>query len=730
MRFETMNPIGVDGSSDPRDLYDNAGIADLLINGPLGEYLSRLGVPLKSWRGIMQQVSDYLIAQGYESTYLAYGAGVVVQRQTQLVQRDGELYRVMNTSDIPLELSGTWASDAPKLQAVGDAALRQALASPGGTAYIGRGEGTLEDSLTEIDAAVNEVMSPGFLKQQNLVARTLSSCDTGDLSAFFQAIGSGSCTIVIAGDSIAENKSQVNPDDGWVAIFARALRSRFKDVDFKIANLSLAGRGSGNLFSDTYVGISGQDDPAAGFNQPPGSESLGHWPAGSTVGKPWRQHILDQQPDLVIQALGMNDLTGSSQDIASVTQICLDYYKSFAKVPSVVLMTPMQPATDFAPIAGVQEKIRQNAEIYRGLAAKNGLTLLDPNRLSYLYRDAVDIVNTKAGRRTMDSYPSGWSTVSGAGYTYSGGVFSGGGITRKDELMRDAHIDVTLTLASYSAASPVVRYREDPSDPASGYQVIIAGGSTAILYWQSTAVDSRGITPLVNGQPVRIEVRCRGSRHEVFINRKRVIDTQLFQKLDSGRMAIGIDGGTGTISQFVTATFSPGRCGRPMFSEADLYGAVNDFDTNPDSPGGSATNHPSALGHSVMYADACLPLLKAVTGPESTLVVAKATSAENFYGSAAGPSARLQIDGINGPDLLVGGAAGGEICSLQQVEVVTGGRQIGVNVQSTSSLGTLALLPVTLDLPAGRWMVTARATLSRNASGVLNAIDAVAVKSV
>lgn len=129
MRYNTGNPVGTDGSSDPRDLYDNAAIIDLILTGPLGEYLNRLGVPLKSWVGIMQQVTDYLIAQGYESVYLAYGAGVVVERQTQLVQRNGDLYRVMNAVDLPLTLTGDWATDAPKLQSVGDAAIRQALAN-------------------------------------------------------------------------------------------------------------------------------------------------------------------------------------------------------------------------------------------------------------------------------------------------------------------------------------------------------------------------------------------------------------------------------------------------------------------------------------------------------------------------------------------------------------------------------------------------------------------------
>lgn len=152
MRFNTGNPIGPDGSSDPRDLFDTAATADLLINGPAANVLNRLGVPLKSWRSIMQQVTDYLIDQGYESTYLAYGAGVVVQRQTQLVQRSGELYRVTNASSIPLTLTGTWATDAPKLQAVGDAALRQALAASTGTNLIGRGAGTLEAALDAIEA--------------------------------------------------------------------------------------------------------------------------------------------------------------------------------------------------------------------------------------------------------------------------------------------------------------------------------------------------------------------------------------------------------------------------------------------------------------------------------------------------------------------------------------------------------------------------------------------------
>lgn len=193
MRYNTGNPVGTDGSSDPRDLYDNAGIIDLLMTGPLAEYLNRLGVPLKSWVGIMQQVTDYLIAQGYESIYLAYGAGVVVERQTQLVQRSGELYRVMNAADIPLTLTGTWSTDAPKLQAVGDYALRQALANTSdpylGSAMVGR-QSLIINHVTELRA------TPGRFNGDRAMLLNYNADDKK---------GRGRCLTWVAGSGAADD---------------------------------------------------------------------------------------------------------------------------------------------------------------------------------------------------------------------------------------------------------------------------------------------------------------------------------------------------------------------------------------------------------------------------------------------------------------------------------------------------------------------------------------------
>ena len=46
--IKTNNPVGADGSSDPRDLKDNASVLDKLINGTELEIKGRLDNPLKT----------------------------------------------------------------------------------------------------------------------------------------------------------------------------------------------------------------------------------------------------------------------------------------------------------------------------------------------------------------------------------------------------------------------------------------------------------------------------------------------------------------------------------------------------------------------------------------------------------------------------------------------------------------------------------------------------------
>ncbi|MBP6954446.1 MAG: hypothetical protein KBC45_08475 [Pseudomonas sp.] len=152
MAYNTGNPVEPNGSTDPRDLRDNVQILDKLVNSSDLSWTGRLGKTLKTWAGMEKDFSDLLLRSGFESAYVLYAAGAVVQRPTQLIERAGELYRVTSQADLPLTLTGVWATDQAKLTAVGDQGLRARLAAPDGGAIIGVGQSTLD---VELSAAVS-----------------------------------------------------------------------------------------------------------------------------------------------------------------------------------------------------------------------------------------------------------------------------------------------------------------------------------------------------------------------------------------------------------------------------------------------------------------------------------------------------------------------------------------------------------------------------------------------
>ncbi|MGG2485252.1 right-handed parallel beta-helix repeat-containing protein [Pseudomonas aeruginosa] len=144
--YATGNPLG---SKEPRDLYDNAENLDTAMNsldqdrwmdrGP-----QRPPVARWTWWGIEQYVMQWLAAQGFEPTPLEYvdGSPLIVDRPTQLIQRDGNLYSVQLPADFPVRLSGNWAADELLLVNQVDRALRAELVNETdlalGAAVVGR----------------------------------------------------------------------------------------------------------------------------------------------------------------------------------------------------------------------------------------------------------------------------------------------------------------------------------------------------------------------------------------------------------------------------------------------------------------------------------------------------------------------------------------------------------------------------------------------------------------
>ena len=235
MAYNTGNPIG---STSPKDLSDNARNLDLLVLGPNSSYPDRKGVPRKSWRGMESEFGadqtrresefdadqerresefdvdqaerdvefrDFLEHTAYEVP-VDYAAGLSITRPTQVIRFDGELYRAKDAS-LPFTTT-TWAVDAAKFFATGDAVLRQNLADhldpKQGAANIGR--------------AIRHINTMAELK-------TVSGRYTGEvvhLMEYFSGSGVGGGKLIWRGDSTeADNTGTIiqvtgRPTGRWI----------------------------------------------------------------------------------------------------------------------------------------------------------------------------------------------------------------------------------------------------------------------------------------------------------------------------------------------------------------------------------------------------------------------------------------------------------------------------------------------------------------------------------
>lgn len=182
--YNTKNPIG---STDPRDLYDNAQNLDHATNTLTDEeWLDRFGVSRISWFGMEKRYQDKLASMGWELLD-SFQAGQTLTSTDQalrwkLPDGDGEYYR--------------WEGDLPKIVpagstpnttggigngawiGVGDASLRSALAASTGSTLIGHEGHTVGQYLD----GIGKMVYPG----DDLKA-ALEGADNGD-------------TVIVSGD--------------------------------------------------------------------------------------------------------------------------------------------------------------------------------------------------------------------------------------------------------------------------------------------------------------------------------------------------------------------------------------------------------------------------------------------------------------------------------------------------------------------------------------------------
>lgn len=166
--YNTGNPLG---SSDPRDLYDNAENLDEAVNSEEPQWVDRFGRPrlplMEQERQFVSDqerregefqadqysreavFSDFLQASGYQDLG-EYAPGIEITAHNQYVTFGGQPYLLKPSVPVPYTTSGEWTGDDFKL--IGDDSLRQDLANPEkGAAMVARGVVAV-DSIDDLQA--------------------------------------------------------------------------------------------------------------------------------------------------------------------------------------------------------------------------------------------------------------------------------------------------------------------------------------------------------------------------------------------------------------------------------------------------------------------------------------------------------------------------------------------------------------------------------------------------
>jgi len=155
--YNTLNPLG---STEVKDLYDNAQNLDDFSNGQEPAYPDRFGTIRKSLAGIRQDFTQFLLASGYEfiGDYDAVGE-LTFTRPNQVMSKSGEYWRPSASLALPYTTVNNWATDQPKFVSIGDASLRSALAASNGGTNVGFMRSESGAVMTNLDIIAREKYS-------------------------------------------------------------------------------------------------------------------------------------------------------------------------------------------------------------------------------------------------------------------------------------------------------------------------------------------------------------------------------------------------------------------------------------------------------------------------------------------------------------------------------------------------------------------------------------------
>lgn len=186
--YNTGNPIG---STDARDLYDNAQNLDNFANGSAASYTDRSGVSRRSLSGIDAAADNVLNGIGY-AVPVAYASGISLTLTSQTVDYNGVIY-APKSSALPFTTS-SWVADSAKFRAIQVTDADLITYTPAGTGAVATtvqsklrefvsvkdfgavGDGVADDA-PEIQAALDYAETIGACEVR--LTKQFYRCDTG-----------------------------------------------------------------------------------------------------------------------------------------------------------------------------------------------------------------------------------------------------------------------------------------------------------------------------------------------------------------------------------------------------------------------------------------------------------------------------------------------------------------------------------------------------------------------
>lgn len=434
-------------------------------------------------------------------------------------------------------------------------------------------------------------LGQGSQKAYSLYSRAISESSVVtqvSMSQAKNAVQSKTVNVVVVGTSISYGADQSNPADTYAERFKIEMYNALYGSTVNYSNFAIPGNGLGQFVNPAYI--------------PYGTIS---W--ATTPGQAWWDYVKNSFPDLLIIEFGMNDsvLPGAGKTFADNLALFKTYTETWAKVPSIVLVTTMLPTKNPAYYNQTQILTLEVARAAREFCYNNGWALADANRLFQILRDGLDDVTRAATTETfasksfrspywLGSLPS-FDIVGNSLIPKPGTV---GKFVTRNRLFYNGTIPISFNPVSLGDIA-WHNYRDDLVTGFGRLSLLAiagtAGTGQVLLFYNNTQLAASANFAIAAGVAHSIIINAVGSKHTITVDGVVRLTYTGYECLHDGVVSFGSDGVVPTFTD-LNISYEDPITADPPYTELDLLGPYNVANQS-----GNGINHPTGLGHALIY---------------------------------------------------------------------------------------------------------------------------------